>query len=99
MPRTARNIAFNKQHLVSKAKKTLPYLSAIGIIFLSIANIVVPQKAPQEQEVLAAVDPWENEVEFWKEIVRLHPTYRDGYIQLAELYQEKGLQEAAKQAI
>lgn len=82
-----------------KIKHLLPYAGGAAVVLISIANVVVAHRPVQQQEVLAAVDPWEKEVEFWQEVVRLHPTYRDGYIELSELYLEKDLKEAAKQAI
>lgn len=79
-------------------RKLLPIFGAVAIIIISITNVVIHYLPEKQQEVLAAVDPWEQEVEFWKEIVRLHPTYRDGYIELADLYLSKDLYEAAEQS-
>ena len=99
MPPAAQKFLANSKKYSSKIKPVFPYIGAVAIILLSIANVVVAHRPTQQREVLAAVDPWEKEIEFWNEVVRLHPTYRDGYIELAELYLEKDLTAAAKQAI
>jgi tetratricopeptide (TPR) repeat protein len=89
------------QKYTAKLKSAFPYIGGLAIVLLSIANVYVAHRPPQQQNVLAAAtaDPIGQEIEFWQEVVRLHPTYRDGYIELAELYLEKDLQVAAKQAV
>ena len=82
-----------------KVKTIFPLVGAIAVILIAVANIVVSHQPIKQQEVLAATDPWEQEVEFWQDVVRIHPTYRDGYVQLADLYLQKDLKEAAKQAV
>jgi len=92
MPKAARKIVESRKYLV---------FSGIFVVILSLANLVVAFKPKTEVQVLAAstANNTEKEIEFWQNVVRLHPTYRDGYIELTKLYSEAGLNVAAKQAI
>lgn len=85
----------------TKLRQKLFISLSVFTIALSFANVLISGHFQKQQKVLAAstVDVIQVEIDFWKEIIRSHPTYRDAYIELAKLYKQKGLEVAAKQTI
>src|SRR5579864_2513694 len=77
----------------SYTKVFIHYIYCLAIIvFLSIASININNYLAS-QKVLGAsvnVSPIQNERLYWQSVITLHPTYVDGYLELAKVDVELG---------
>lgn len=64
---------------------------AVSFLVLLVAGLNLYTSFDKNNTILGTntTDHMGNEILFWEDVVRKHPTYRDGYLALANLYQQK----------
>lgn len=81
---------------MSKTKKNIAHKILLPVlvgflVMMTVINIATTFfSKPQQFDQQVEYDYLSEEIEFWEDLVRSHPTYRDGYEVLSRLYEQSG---------
>ena len=74
--------------IISENKTRVAAFAVLGVIVLSMLNIAVYCSGYTLPKKTLSIH--DDGYDFWKSIVNKHPSYRDGYLMLAQIEKKRG---------